>query len=170
MRRLTRRQRRAVAVIVTMLTAALVVMTRSRGGSAGKWALTRGTVRSVADGERVRLLDVDAPEMAGGTPALASASRAELARLIRRRVVRLERGPRLRDKYGRLLAYTFVEGEPGGAEVFVNARLVRSGAARAKTWGEPGGRWDEIVAAEADARDGRRGMWASAGASRKADE
>ncbi len=177
MRRLTRRQRRAVAVVVTMVTAAAVVMTRSRGGSAGKWALKRGTVRSVADGdsftltngERVRLLEIDAPEMVGAQSDLARQALAALVKFIGRKDVRLEPGPRMRDKYDRLLAYVFVEAEPGAAELFVNAELVRAGLARAKTWGGAGVRWDAVLAAEAEAREAGRGMWA-AGASHRAAE
>ena len=60
-----------------------------------------------------------------------------------------------------MLAYVFVEGEPGGAEVFVNAEVVRAGLARAKAWGGPGGRWDAVLAAETEAREAGRGMWAA---------
>ena len=173
MRRLTRRQRRAVAVVVAMVTAAAVVVARSRARRRGGWFVTSGTVRRVSDGdsftltngERVRLLEIDAPEMGGERAELASRSRAILNNLIGGKVVRLEPGPRLRDKYDRALAYVFVASEGGGAEVFVNAEVVRAGLARAKTWGPAGARWDAVLAAETDAREAGRGMWAEIGAS-----
>ncbi|MHC4249455.1 MAG: thermonuclease family protein [Planctomycetota bacterium] len=171
MKRLTRRQRRAVAVVVAMTAAAAVVVARSRARSRGKWFVARGKVRRVSDGdsftlangERVRLLEIDAPEIAGEQGELAQQSLAALVELIGGRVVRLEPGPRMRDRYDRMLAYVFVEGEPGAADVFVNAEVVHAGLARAKTWGKPGRRWDDILAAESEARDAERGMWAAPG-------
>jgi len=165
--RTTRRQRRAVAVVAAMVAAAAVVVARSRARQRGGWFVTSGTVRRVSDGdsftlssgERVRLIEIDAPEMAGERAGLASRSRAALVSLIGGKVVRLEPGPRLRDKYDRALAYVFVEAKPGAAEVFVNAEVVRLGLARAKTWGPAGVRWDAVLAAETDAREGQRGMW-----------
>ena len=171
MKRLTRRQRRAVAVVVAMTAAAAVVVARSRARSGGTWFVTRGRVRRVSDGdsftlangERVRLLEIDAPEIGGEQADLAKASLEALVRLMGGKTVRLEPGPRLRDKYDRMLAYVFVEGEPGAADVFVNAEVVRAGLARARVWGEPGARWDDVLAAEAEAREAGRGMWAAPG-------
>jgi len=168
MRRLSRRQRRAVAVVVAMVTAAAVVVARSRMRSRKGWYVTSGTVRRVSDGdsftltngERVRLLEIDAPEMTGERAEFAIRSRAALINLIGGKVVRLEPGPRLRDKYDRALAYVFVEAKPGAAEVFVNAEVLRAGLARAKTWGPAGARWDAVLAAETEAREDRRGIWA----------
>ena len=169
MRRLTRRQRRAVAVVVAMTAAAAILVARSRGRYRPGYFVTRGTVRRVTDGdsftltngERVRLLEIDAPEMTGERAELARDSLAALVRMIGGKVVRLERGPRIRDKYDRLLAYVFVEAEPGAPDVFVNAEVVREGLARARIWGGAGARWDAVLAAERDARSGLRGMWAA---------
>ncbi|MHC5057793.1 MAG: thermonuclease family protein [Planctomycetota bacterium] len=168
---LTPRQRRAVAVVVAMAAAAAVVVARSRSRSRGGWFVTRGKVRRVSDGdsftlangERVRLLEIDAPEIAGEQAGFAQQSLAALVKLVGGKVVRLEPGPRLRDKYDRMLAYVFVEGEPGAADVFVNAEIVRAGLARARIWGKPGSRWDAVLAAESEAREAGRGMWAAPG-------
>jgi len=169
MKRLTRRQRRAVAVVAAMAAAAAVLVVRSGMEPRRPWSVTRGTVRRVADGdsfaltngERVRLLEIDAPEMAGAQAGPARQSLDELVRLIGGKVVRLEPGPRARDKYDRMLAYVFVESEPGAAEVFVNAEIARLGLARARIWDKPGARWDAVLAAESEAREASRGLWAS---------
>ena len=108
-------------------------------------------------------VEIDAPEIGGEQADLAKASLEALVRLMGGKTVRLEPGPRLRDKYDRMLAYVFVEGEPGAADVFVNAEVVRAGLARARVWGEPGARWDDVLAAEAEAREAGRGMWAAPG-------
>ena len=178
MKRLTRRQRRAVAVVVTMTMAAAVLVVQSMGRSRPEWFVTRGTVRHISDGdtftlsngERVRLIEIDAPEIMGGQGDLARKSLAALKKLVGRKVVRLERGPRTRDKYDRLLAYVFVEASPGAAELFVNAELVRLGHARAKIWEGPGARWEAVLAAEAEAREAGRGMWAVDNASQRTPE
>ena len=99
--------------------------------------------------------------MGGGQGDFAKQSLAALVKFIGGKVVRLEPGPRARDKYDRMLAYVFVEAEPGAAELFVNAELVRAGLARAKIWEGPGKRWDAVLAAEAEAREAGRGMWAT---------
>ncbi len=176
--RLTRRRRRAVAVAVSMTVAAAILVARSCRVSRPGYFVTRGRVRRVTDGDsftltnavRVRLLEIDAPEMTGGSTELARESRAALVGMIGGKAVRLEPGPRTRDKYDRLLAYVFVESDAGetqraGAdapELFVNAELVRAGLARAKIWGKPGARWDAVLAAESEAREAGRGMWAAA--------
>lgn len=169
MKRLSRRQRRAVAVVVAMTAAAAVLVARSRARSGRGWFVTRGTVRRVSDGDsftltngsRVRLLEIDAPEMTGENADVARQSLAALVGMIGGKVVRLQPGPRMRDKYDRLLAYVLVEGEPGAAEIFVNAEIVRAGLARAKIWGKPGAKWDAVLAAEAEARGAGRGMWSA---------
>lgn len=132
---------------------------------------TRGTVRRVVDGDsfhltnyaEIRMLELDAPEMRGANVELAKRSREALVKLIGWKVIRLEPGPRERDRYGRFLAYVFVADQnrrgDAEAELFVNAEIVRLGLARARTWGAPGARWNEILVAGKEAREARRGMW-----------
>ena len=156
-----------MAVVAAVVAAAGVLLARSF--TRERWSVfpSRGTVGRVVDGDsfrltnyaEVRMLELDAPEMTGAAVALARRSREELTRLIGGRTVRLERGPRATDRYGRFLAYVFVDDGTGKA-LFVNAEMVRMGLARARTWGPPGERWQEIVEAERAARAARRGMWA----------
>lgn len=106
-------------------------------------------------GARVRLLQVDAPE--AGRECYAGAATRELARLAGPgTVVVLEPDARLdeSDRYGRLLRYVRV-----GA-VNVNVELVRRGAATPYFYGGDRGRYaPRLLAAAAEARAARRGMW-----------
>jgi micrococcal nuclease len=80
--------------------------------------------------ETVRYIGVDTPEsVKPGVPVQCFAKQASdfNRRLVAGRVVRLRLGLEHRDRYGRLLAYVFVE---GGRTVFVNAILLRRGYAR----------------------------------------
>lgn len=106
-------------------------------------------------GDRVRLLQVDAPETGGECYARPAAR--TLARLapVGADVV-LEADPALDrvDRYGRLLRYVRV-----GA-VNVNVELVRRGAAAPYFYrGERGRYASRLLAAVADARAAGKGMW-----------
>ena len=181
MRRSSRRLRRRYITVVVLLIAALATAVAKglrRSGRRGP-APTRGTVRRVIDGDtfdltngaRIRLLDIDAPEFGGSESERAFAQRATdaLAGLLgggrTRREVRLEYGPRVKDRHGRFLAYVFADDArgDGGAPVFVNVELVRRGLACAYVGGGHGPRYDDILAAEREAREAGRGIWAGAG-------
>ena len=109
----------------------------------------------LADGVRVRLVQVDAPEL--GVECWGDEAAAALARLVRRGAeLRLEADPRLDsvDRHRRLLRYAHVE------DVNVNVELVRLGAAAPYFYrGERGRHADELLAAGRAARAGRRGLW-----------
>jgi endonuclease YncB( thermonuclease family) len=109
------------------------------------------------DGRRVRLVQVDAPEL--GVECHGDAAARELERLLPAGTsVRLERDPRLddRDRHDRLLRYV----EAGGRNVGIE--LVRAGAAAPYFYrGVRGRHADALLAAAAEARDARRGLWAA---------
>lgn len=122
-------------------------------------------VRQVIDGDTitvsgvgvVRLLGVDAPEKQGpyrGAEPFGDAATRFMKKLMEGRVVRLEYdGPR-KDQYNRTLAYVFLEDG-----TLANEAVIRAG------WAEVYRRFDlvrkpALLAAERDARDARRGMWA----------
>ena len=122
------------------------------------------TIARVADGdslvleggERVRLLQIDAPELGGGECHGREAAR-ELERLLEPGDrVRLERDPGLddRDRHGRLLRYVHA------GEQHVNVELVRRGAAAPFFLrGERGRYADGLLAAVEEARNAGAGMW-----------
>ena len=123
----------------------------------------RGTVTHVSDGDTlwvrpreggaprsIRLLDLDAPE--GCQSFGAEAKLALRQRVLRERVrVRVEGV----DDYGRQLAHVHLGHED------VGAWLVRNGYAWSMTFRGKAGPYAPL---EAQARDGRRGLWALPGA------
>jgi micrococcal nuclease len=124
-------------------------------------------VRTVVDGDtidvasigRVRLLGIDAPELAHGLDTaapFAREARERLAALVLKRWVRLEQEGAPLDVYGRHLAY--VVRDDG---LFVNAVLVREGLSRISAR-QPLTRLDELARAESEAQAFRRGMWGQA--------
>ena len=74
-----------------------------------------------------------------------------------KRLISLETGRPLRDRYGQVLAYVYRQPDL----FFLNAELVRQGYARAYTR-YPFQRKAEFVRLERDARRNRRGLWAKA--------
>jgi micrococcal nuclease len=127
---------------------------------------TSATVGRVGDGDsldlrsgdRVRLVQIDAPELGEGE-CHARAARSELERLARpgSRIV-IESEPQLDDvdRYGRLLRYVHA------GDRNVNVELVRRGAAAPYfRRGEEGVYADELLDAVDEARRDGRGMWGS---------
>jgi micrococcal nuclease len=110
-------------------------------------------VRKGSDLTNVRLLRVDAPERDENGYAEAT---QELQRLLGdESSIRLEFEEEPKDEHGRTLAYLFVEGRN------VNVDLVRSGwSAFFDRYGR-GKYAKEFVAAEAEARRERRGIWSN---------
>ena len=105
---------------------------------------------------RIRLIGIDAPERDQAPHGVTSAE--ELGRRIPPGSrVTLEPDVNRRDRYGRLLAYLWYEGE------MVNWWMVREGWALAYRY-EPDVRWADVLAgAETAARGEKRGLWAVGG-------
>ena len=109
----------------------------------------------LSDGRRVRLVQVDAPEL--GRECHGDASAAALERLAPPGTeLRLERDPRLDDvdRHRRLLRYAYADGSN------LNVEVVRLGAAAPYFYrGERGRYARRLVAAAREARAERRGLW-----------
>ena len=118
-------------------------------------SVTDGDTLRLVSGQRVRLVQIDAPETSG--ECYASASRAALlARVPVGSTVTLEPDPRLDrvDRYGRLLRYV----RRGSGNV--NLELVRIGAAAPYFHAREQGRYASRLLADARrARSARRGLW-----------
>lgn len=153
--------RRALLVVLALvLTGAVLVPALVGRVDAGEtpatveWVTDGDTLR-VRGGDRVRLLQIDAPE--AGEECYAGRATAELMRLTPRGTrVTLESDPTLdpRDRYGRLLRYVL------RGSVNVNVELVRRGAATPYFYnGERGKYARRLLDAVDDARRARRGMW-----------
>jgi micrococcal nuclease len=128
-----------------------------------------GTVVRIVDGdtihvrlgeriEKVRYIGVDTPEIhhpARGEEPGGRAAAAVNRELVEGRHVRLELDVQARDRYGRLLAYVWVE------ETMVNAELVRRGFAQVMTV-PPNVRHQSLfVRLQREARDAGRGLWSA---------
>ena len=81
-----------------------------------------GDTVKLANGEKVRLIGVNAPERGH---AYYKKARERLSSLIEGKGVALERDAENRDQYGRLLRYIFLNGEN------MNIKMVREGLASA---------------------------------------
>ncbi len=107
-------------------------------------------------GERVRLIGVDTPETKDPRRPVEYFGR-EASAFTRQRVagrrVRLEYDQTRRDRYGRTLAYVYLEDG-----TCLNAELIRQGYGHAYTK-YPFRRLREYVALEAEAREAGRGLW-----------
>jgi micrococcal nuclease len=105
---------------------------------------------------KIRLIGIDAPERDQAPHGTTSAEALD-RRIPRGSRVTLESDVNRRDRYGRLLAYLWYEGE------MVNWWMVREGWAMAYRY-EPDVRWADLLAgAETTARGEKRGLWAVGG-------
>jgi len=127
------------------------------GGGARVARVVDGDTLVLATGQRVRLVQLDAPETHGSRECYGAQASAALRQLLPRGAeIRLVRDPRLddRDRYGRLLRYVF-EGK-----VNVNLRLVARGAATVWFYRGDRGRYaSRLLAAQRHARARRLGLW-----------
>ena len=109
-------------------------------------------------GVKVRLIGVDAPESRNtGTKEIAyfgKESSDYLTKLIGGKKVRLEYDAGRYDKYGRTLAYVYLEDG-----TFINAKLVRDGYANVMTIPPNVKYADTFLKMERKARNQKRGMW-----------
>ena len=103
----------------------------------------------VSDRGRVRLYGMDTPELGQRCAHEATERMRELAS----GAVRIEEGPRTRDRYGRLLYYAYTQSDDS-----IDGLLVREGLARA--WTDDGQHRDYLMSVEADARQAGTGcLW-----------
>lgn len=131
-----------------------------------------GDTLKLSGGERVRLIGVDTPEVHYSDKLLRDAKRQnkdiraiqELGRkaseftkkLCGGKKVRLEFDVEKRDKYGRLLAYVYLEDG-----TFVNAKIMEEGYGQVMTIPPNVKYADLFLRLQRQARDGNKGLWAS---------
>jgi len=111
----------------------------------------------LADGQHVRLIGINAPELGkDGAPdqPVAARARAGLAALVEKRRVTLVLGRERHDHYGRLLAHILL---PDGSDA--ERILLREGLAWAVAVPPDVGKISLYLAAEKEARAAGRGVW-----------
>lgn len=113
-----------------------------------------GDTIELENGDRVRYLAIDAPEIDSGQ-CFFSQSKQKNQDLVLGKKVRLEYGKEEKDQYGRVLAYVWQE------NVLVNLELVRGGFARADTYLSQGIYDEQIIEAEKQAKENFLGLWAN---------
>jgi micrococcal nuclease len=115
-----------------------------------------GDTIKLSSGERVRYIGIDTPETKHPKkPVQYFGKEAYEAnkKLVEGKKVRLEFDVQKRDRYGRLLAYVYVD------DVFVNAWLVKNGFAYSYTY-PPNIKYQELfVKLQKEARENKRGLW-----------
>jgi len=128
-----------------------------------------GDSLELASGQRVRLIGIDAPESSENPKAqrdslrsgqalqaivsLGQESKRFVKNLIEGKKVRLEVDAQQHDKYGRLLAYLFLD------DMFINAEIVRQGYASLMTI-PPNVKYNkELIRSFEEARSFQRGLW-----------
>ena len=133
----------------------------------GEW----GVVVRVADGdtltvrfdsgeeETLRLLDIDTPETVHPSrpEECFGAQASDYTKTLMRKRVRIESMGR--DRYGRLLAYVWVEGDEGS--MLWNVRLLEEGLAVYNDYGNPGRYADRTRAAAEEAMLAGVGLWSA---------
>ena len=129
-----------------------------------------GDTLKLANGDRVRLIGIDTPEMHESQKlyrdskksgqdvktiqALGRRAYAFTKGLVEGKTVKLEFDVEKRDKYGRLLAYVYLSDG-----TFVNAQIVKEGYASIMTYPPNVMHADEFLQLYRQARDSKVGLW-----------
>lgn len=121
-----------------------------------------GDALALETGQSVRLVGIEAPPMNRRSrepaPYAEEASRA-LEDLSLGRDVRLHYPGLTRDRYDRALAHAETA-DSKGSHYWLNEELVRRGAARVRMYRDTSGAGEALLAAEAEARAAKAGLWA----------
>lgn len=163
---MSRRRRRSLWWLVVLVALGLLIQRglrqhTFRPAPTEGWRVVErvidGDTLKLDGGERVRLIGVDTPEL--GDSRAAVRAYARLATEFVRQAcegqrVRLEYNQQLRDRYGRTLAYVYLENG-----TFLNAELIRQGYGFAYTR-FPFTYLEEFRQLEQEARAAERGLWA----------
>ncbi len=117
-----------------------------------------GDTIEIEGGEHIRYIGIDTPETVDPRKPVqcfgleASAKNKEL---VEGKTVRLEKDITDRDKYNRLLRYIWV------GDIFINLELVKQGFAYSYSYPPDIKYQDQIVKAQQEARQAKRGLWSA---------
>lgn len=118
-----------------------------------------GDTLELANGDRVRLIGIDTPEFSDSGPEpFAEAAYQFTRNLVEGKRVRLRFDKERLDKYRRVLAFVYV------GDTLVNEAIAGAGLGRVLTkYGYSSRIKKRLVAAEADAKRNRFGLWQTTG-------
>ncbi len=112
-----------------------------------------GDTIELENGEKVRYIGIDSPEVANIGECFGKESTNKNAELVLGKKVHLVKDVSERDRYQRLLRYVYVD------DVFINELLVRDGYASALTYPPDVKFKDVFLEAQRLARDEGKGLW-----------
>lgn len=115
-----------------------------------------GDTIELENGQRVRYIGIDTPETVDPRKPIQCfgvESAKKNRELVEGKTVRLEKDITDKDKYGRLLRYVYL------GDLFVNLELVKEGFAHSYTYPPDVKYQAEILEAERQAREAKRGLW-----------
>jgi micrococcal nuclease len=115
-----------------------------------------GDTIELENGEKVRLIGIDAPETVDPKePVQCFGPEASAAdkKLVEGRTVKMEKDVSDKDMYGRLLRYVWV------GNIFVNDYLIRNGFARLDTFPPDTKYAAELKTAQTEAKNNKKGLW-----------
>ena len=119
-----------------------------------------GDTIEIGTGAKVRFIGVDTPEVHGKTEYYGAEASAYVKSMLERQKVLLFKDVSETDRYGRLLRYVFIYGDP----VMFNERLVREGYANTATFPPDVAFAERFAALEREAREQGVGLWGAADA------
>lgn len=132
-----------------------------------RYTVTRvldGDTIVLSDGNKVRYIGIDTPELYGtteDTECFAQEAKRRNQELILGKTVRLERDVSETDEYGRLLRYVYIDDPLSSIheETSINEILVHEGYAFARTFPPDVAKQELLQKLEEDARDKQFGLW-----------
>jgi endonuclease YncB( thermonuclease family) len=133
-----------------------------QAGEKGRIArVSDGDVLALDTGQRVRLVEIEAPQPGFDgreDQPFAVEARAMLSTAGLGRNARLFYGGLSRDRYDRALAHVIAADETG-RDVWLNGYMVRQGGARVRTFPDNARRARALLKFEDEARKAKRGLW-----------
>jgi len=138
-----------VAALILLNVAVLMLDTEETGSLVTR--VIDGDTVVLSNGERVRLIGIDTPEV---DEYYYDEATEELRSLIEGKTVRMESDTNNRDAYDRLLRYIYL------GDSFVNYEMVYGGHAESYCFDPDTTYCDDFNEAEEDAKENKRGMWA----------
>jgi endonuclease YncB( thermonuclease family) len=116
-----------------------------------------GDTLRTAKGERIRLLGINSPEVPNNDQpgqSMGGEAKQRLTELVDGKLVQLKMDKEKQDIYGRTLAHIYLRNG-----IWINAQMVREGLAHVYTFAPNFRRVNELLQAEVEARNSKRGIW-----------